>query len=193
MNIRVRAYLDSRPSIQAKDLKPYVGKYGLELILTHDKNYPTHCKVTDDEHFASVLMFANTEYDYFPAPLVWDNTRYPRVIFVCPCCTKKRLRLYGAVNGWACRECLGLSYRCQSEAPLERLTRATRKQRMQIWGEKADQDLLSASYPIKPKGRHAAKFARDFKRSDKVETRRLELLSQKINRMMAQLNKPYAA
>lgn len=124
--------------------------------------------------------------------MIFRGDYHPRLIFICPCCLKKRLYLYGAKNGWACRECLGLHYRCQSEAPLERLIRATRKQRRQIWGEKADQDLLSYSCPIKPKGRHSIKFARDFKRLDKVEVQRLELLTLQIDRMMIQVDKIYS-
>ncbi len=118
---------------------------------------------------------------------MWDDTRYPRVTIICPCCTKKRLRLYGAVNGWAFRECLDLSYRCQSESPLQRLTRATRKQRKQIWGKQADQDILSASHPIKPKGKHTAKFARGFKRLDRLEARRLALLDVQIGSLLLRL------
>ncbi len=125
---------------------------------------------------SSAWALADIIYQRFPVPLNWDNTRYPRLIFICPCCVKKRLNLYGAKNGCACRECLGLHYRCQSEAPLERLTRATIKQRKQIWGDKAEQDLLSYSCPIKPKGRHSIKFARDYQRLDKVEVQRFELL-----------------
>ncbi|WP_445774288.1 hypothetical protein [Shewanella sp.] len=173
---RSRSYVDGKIKLPAKIFKPYLEHTNRPLSLEHQLKLPKNFTIESHDHYDAIAWFNIDDDQRFPVPLNWDNTRYPRLIFICPCCVKKRLNLYGAKNGWACRECLGLHYRCQSEAPLERLTRATIKQRKQIWGDKAEQDLLSYSCPIKPKGRHSIKFARDYQRLDKVEVQRFELL-----------------
>lgn len=185
---RSRSYVDGKIKLPAKIFKPYLEHTNRPLSLEHQLKLPKNFTIESHDHYDAIAWFNIDDDQRFPVPLNWDNTRYPRLIFICPCCVKKRLNLYGAKNGWACRECLGLHYRCQSEAPLERLTRATIKQRKQIWGDKAEQDLLSYSCPIKPKGRHSIKFARDYQRLDKVEVQRFELLRMYLKSIKSNLD-----
>lgn len=184
---RSRSYVDGKIKLPAKIFKPYLEHTNRPLSLEHQLKFPKDFTIESHDHYDAMVWFKLCDGQRFPVPLNWDNTRYPRLIFICPCCVKKRLNLYGAKNGWACRECLGLSYRCQSEATLERLTRATIKQRKQIWGDNAEQDLLSYCCPVKPKNRHTIKFIRDYKRLGKVECQRFTLLQQVFNKLTNRL------
>lgn len=181
---RSRNYVGGKTKLAAKIFKPFLEHTNTPLSLAHELSCPKDFTIEPHNDYAAIAWFQLAGELRFPVPLQWDNTRYPRLIFICPCCVKKRLYLYGTKNSWACRECLGLHYRCQSEAPLERLTRATIKQRKQIWGDKAEQDLLSYSCPIKPKGRHWVKFHKDFNRVIKLEASNMKLIELKIHRLL---------
>ncbi|MCD8476367.1 MAG: hypothetical protein LRY40_08805 [Shewanella fodinae] len=103
-------------------------------------------------------------------PVIYYLEQLFRLIFICPCCANKRLYLYAASNGWACRECLGLHYACQSEAPMDRL--AVRLESAGVsYGEKqAEPSLFEDSFPIKPKGKHQRSFAQEYQKLVRAES-----------------------
>ncbi|WP_412502998.1 hypothetical protein [Shewanella chilikensis] len=182
---RSRRYIESKQRLEAKLFKPYLSYVGNSFTIEHQINAPKHFTLELHEDYAAVLWFDIEGDQRFPVPLQWDNTRYPRLIFICPCCANKRLYLYAASNGWACRECLGLHYACQSETPIDRLSRAIRKRRRLIWGKDAELSLFEESYPIKPKGRHYRTFESDFQKLAKVETAYNHYLLKKLQSLGA--------
>lgn len=167
--VRTRRYIESKPRLEAKSFKPFLPYMGRTLTIKHPINAPKRFTLEQHKEYAGVLWFDVEGSERFPVPLQWDNTRYPRLIFICPCCANKRLYLYPASNGWACRKCLGLHYACQSESTMDRLGRAIRKRRRIIWGKDAEPSLFENSFPIKPKGRHYRTFESDFIKLVKVE------------------------
>ena len=64
-----------------------------------------------------------------------DNRSVSNKLYLCcPYCQKQRQSLYAIKNAYACRECVGLHYPCQSERTQDRLMRRIRKQRQSLWG-----------------------------------------------------------
>ena len=57
-----------------------------------------------------------------------------KVYLSCPYCHSQRQSLYAIKTAYACRECIGLHYPCQSERPKDRLMRRIRKFRKELWG-----------------------------------------------------------
>lgn len=166
---QVRRYVENYPKLAAKLFKPLLAELGKRFSINAKFKAPSQFTLELHQNYAAIIWFDLDGSERFPVPLVWDTPRYPRLIFICPCCLQKRLYLYGVPNGWACRECLGLHYACQSEAPIDRLSRAIRKRRRVIWGNDAVQSLFEVSLPIKPKGSHYRTFERDFTKLVKVE------------------------
>jgi len=79
----------------------------------------------------------------------------------CPYCSRRCGKLYWTQSAIACRQCLGLYYQSQSEAPQERHLRRIRKARQAVWGEDEPEInnlfRMLNSYP-KPKGMHWCTF-----------------------------------
>lgn len=178
MPSRSRRYIESKQRLEAKLFKPFLSYVGNSFTIEQQINAPKRFTLELHEDYAAVLWFDIEGAQRFPVPLQWDNTRYPRLIFICPCCANRRLYLYAASNGWACRECLGLHYACQSEAPIDRLSRAIRKRRRLIWGGDAELSLFERSFPDKPKGKHHLTFEAEFQKLKILESKHsLKLLN----------------
>ncbi|MCL1036465.1 hypothetical protein L2750_04775 [Shewanella submarina] len=170
--------------IEAKTFKTAVSHKGQRCKLNCSDKFPQIFTVAAHAEYAAVLWFESQDYDNFPVPLLWDNTRYPRLVFLCPSCCKKRLHLYGAANGWACRVCLKLHYSVQSMGTEERLRKRIRKQRKAIWGADASLDTLEWSYPFdKPKRARRQKFADAVYKLNKAELSYLECFEQRFVRL----------
>lgn len=76
-----------------------------------------------------------------------------RAWFRCPCCSRRVGVLYFRLGRFACRQCLNLKYRSQSEGPADRLRRRACKIRNRL----GDDPGMIAS---RPKGMHWNTFSR---------------------------------
>ena len=186
---RTRRYLDGKQRIEAKSFKYIVTDDSNRFKLSSSDDYPQEFTVKPHSEYLAILWFESEGNEKFPVPLIWDNTRYPRLIFICPCCESKRLFLYGASNGWACRKCLNLHYSVQSMATEERLRKRIRKLRRSIWGVSASMDTFEKSYPFgKPKLVRHKQFNEAVEKLNKIEERyfvfveaRFTILDRKID------------
>lgn len=131
-----------------------------------------HCKFSliECKEWYRVMVFTINERQV-PVPLQTDNSSASNKLYlICPCCQKQRQHLYVLKALFACRECAGLHYGCQSERKLERLSRRIRKQRAKLWTNDifGNNDLFEKSYwwP-KPKGLHESTFQR--KRNELIQ------------------------
>lgn len=186
---RTRRYIDHQQRIEAKMFNPVISDTDTRFQLRCSDKFPQIFSVTKHEDFAAVLRFEIQDADSFPVPLRWDNTRYPRLIFICPCCCEKRLYLYGASNGWACRKCLKLSYGVQSMGTEDRLRKRIRKLRRSIWGEDVSLDTFERSYPFsKPKRKRIDNFYDEVEKLNQIEDRYLKLVEQRFIRLDKVIN-----
>jgi len=114
--------------------------------------------------YSHVLVF-NVRNKKTVIPLQLDNRSVSnKLYFVCPFCLHQRIHMYAIDNGYACRECLGLHYACQSERIINRLSRRILKLRKILWGNKAPfvNDLMtSCNWWPKPKGVHQERYERE--------------------------------
>lgn len=189
IGVRTRNYIDGKQRIDAKDFKVCITDFGSKFSFKSDK-YPNQFTISKHDDYAAIAWFEPVNFPAFPVPLIWDNTRYPRLIFICPCCEHKRLYLYGAHNGWACRECLSLHYSVQSMGAEERLQKRVLKLRRSIWGDKAFMDTLETSYPVgKPKGVSYKKFNHAVQVLNDVEIRHLRLVEKRFAALYAKISK----
>lgn len=188
-SVRTRRYIEGKQRIDAKGFKACITDFGSKFTFNSDK-YPSQFTISKHDDYAAIAWFESAKYPLFPVPLIWDNTRYPRLIFICPCCELKRLYLYGVPNGWACRHCIGLHYSVQSMGTEERLRKRIRKIRRKIWGDNASMDTFEMSYPFgKPKGVSFDKFCNAVQLLNSVEVRYLRLAEKRFLTLDAKISK----
>ncbi|PMG51488.1 hypothetical protein BCU91_16510 [Shewanella sp. 10N.286.52.B9] len=181
---RTRRYIDSKQRIEAKSFKPFIKEHSKRFKLDSPDKYPQEFTIKSHSELLTVLWFESEGNENFPVPLVWDNTKYPRLIFLCPCCESKRLYLYGASNGWACRKCLNLHYSVQSMTTEERLRKRIRKLRRLIWGANASMDTFDRSYACgKPRLVRHKQFIDDVVKLNQLEDRYLELVEKRFSKL----------
>jgi hypothetical protein len=168
---QVRHYLEQYPKLSAKQFKAFVNEYGrrYKFEFSGTKHF---FSVKQHSQYAALLDFSCEAYESFKVPIIWRTPKYPRLEFICPCCGKNKMSLRRASNGWACVNCLGLSYVTQSAGVLERGRKRIFKLRRELWGEDADCNLFEVSFKRgfdKPKGMHWKTFNRKLNRLNVTE------------------------
>lgn len=81
-----------------------------------------------------------------------------RAFFRCPVCGRRCSSIYFMEQGFACRQCAGLSYACQSERTWTRCKRRIRKLRSRLgWSAFS---FMPDYCEVRPKGMHRKTYAR---------------------------------
>lgn len=100
--------------------------------------------------------------------LEWTACNYGgrRPWFVCASCTRRKAKLYeyAGGNGYACRECLSLTYESQREAEHYRLLRKARKKRGALGPTRE-----GGRYPRRPKHMRWKTFVRTLREIQELE------------------------
>lgn len=99
------------------------------------------------------LVDETIAFDYTPT-----NFRGKRTWFACPSCERRCSALYGG-ELFRCRQCYGLTYESQYEAPSERSLSKANKIIKQLGGHPSD-----AEFPEKPKNMHWQTYERLYLR-----------------------------
>ncbi|QBY03732.1 hypothetical protein E2K93_04765 [Thalassotalea sp. HSM 43] len=133
---QTRAYTSEYHSIKANLFKSLLtkplGNYSISSgYLSHD-----HKKLSLDENDNGIRYITfNINNKPHKITLKLDNRSASNKLYItCPYCQKQRQSLYAIKYAYACRECIGLHYACQSERSQERLMRRIRKLRKELWG-----------------------------------------------------------
>ena len=112
---------------------------------------------TDDQRFRLFEQGDNGQHRFLHGLLI---VRVPcryggsRAYFSCPCviggkaCGRRVAKLYYDGDQFLCRQCTGLSYRCQSEGPFSRNLRRSDKIRLRLGGPRSSLEPI----PPRPKG-----------------------------------------
>jgi hypothetical protein len=133
---QTRAYTGEYHRISASIFKNLIsvplGTYSLRTEYLSDEHNKFALK--ENENGIRYLTFTINEKPHRIA-LKYDNRSASNKLYItCPYCHKQRQSLYAIKNAYACRQCIGLHYACQSERPQERLMRRIRKLRKELWG-----------------------------------------------------------
>lgn len=133
---QTRSYTTQYCSVPAKVFKQLltapVGHYNLSRNLLSDEH--NALELTESESGNRSLTFVIAGKPHYIA-LQQDNRSVSNKLYItCPYCRKQRQKLFAIKTAYACRECLNLSYLCQSKGKQERLARRIRKLRNELWG-----------------------------------------------------------
>jgi len=138
-----------------------------------------------ENHGSRAAVFTIKDREH-PITLKVDTRSASNKLFlICPYCRHQRQHLYAVSNAYACRVCLKLHYACQSERPMERLSRRIRKDRAMIWGSEQDTVNLidSSSWWPKPKWMKYKTFDKARSKLIVLESRYWQLASSQFNIM----------
>jgi hypothetical protein len=119
-------------------------------------------------------------------PVVWTSCPFggQRPWFCCSayssgrCCGRRVAKLYFGNGVFACRQCHGLAYASQHEAPGDRARSKAQKIRERLAGSAN----LMEPFPEKPKGMHWSTYERLRARSQAAEARSIDVLREWIQR-----------
>tara|TARA_R110001599_G_scaffold2516_10_gene13691 strand:+ start:8189 stop:8803 length:615 start_codon:yes stop_codon:yes gene_type:complete len=133
---QIRAYTSEYHRIFAKSFKNLVsvpfGNYSLNADFLSNEHQKF--KLTALECGVRLMTFTINDKPHKIA-LKHDNRSASNKLYItCPYCQKQRQSIYAIKYAYACRQCIGLQYACQSERPPERLMRRIRKLRKELWG-----------------------------------------------------------
>ncbi|NQZ09425.1 MAG: hypothetical protein HRT35_19915 [Algicola sp.] len=180
--------------IPAKSFKGLIdsppGTYSINSKQLSEKFNSDHCKfelIAPKEYPRAILFTIHGKE--IPVPLSTDNrSASNKVYLVCPYCMHQRQHLYAVKYDYACKKCLGLEYRSQSEAQSCRLRRRIIKERLALWG--ADHpDVYSlfehSCYWPKPKWIRYSTFTRKQNALRELERRYWVIERKVIDRIMS--------
>jgi hypothetical protein len=136
MSNQTRPYTTEYPRINAIIFKQLLdkplGSYSLSNGSLGDEHRKFELK-ENEKGDRSVTFIINSKSHKID--LRMDNRSVSHKLYLCcSYCHKQRQSLYAIKTAYACRECIGLHYPCQSERPKDRLMRRIRKKRQSLWG-----------------------------------------------------------
>ena len=133
---QTRAYTTEYHRVSAKVFKSLInaplGDYELEsefVTREHKK-----LKLIELDNGLRLMTFIINSKRHQIALKLDNRSASNKLYITCPYCQKQRQHLYIIKTAYACRECLGLHYACQSQRPNDRLMRKIRKLRIELWG-----------------------------------------------------------
>ena len=109
-----------------------LGNYRLDSALLSEQH--KHLKLVEFKSGERAAIFNIGGKSYQINFRLDDSSASNKLYITCPYCKNKKQHLYVITNGYACRNCLGLHYTCQSEGSQDRLARRIRLLRQKLWG-----------------------------------------------------------
>ncbi|WP_440876065.1 hypothetical protein [Thalassotalea sp. PLHSN55] len=113
-------------------LKSPLGRYSLNA--KHLSGDHQKLNLEENKNGARYMTFTINNKPHQIALKLDNRSASNKLYITCPYCQKQRQSLYAIKYAYACRQCIGLHYNCQSERPQARLMRRIRKLRKELWG-----------------------------------------------------------
>jgi hypothetical protein len=127
-------YLKIKASIFKQVSKIALGRYSFSFDHDLSKEHKTF-NLVKGPNGERVAVF-NIKGSEQRIRLVYDNSSASNKLYItCPHCNLKKQHLYIVANAYACRRCLSLHYRSQSQSNQDRLGRRIRTLRLKLWGK----------------------------------------------------------
>lgn len=181
-HVRKRDYTVEYSKLPANTFKKLLtaplGKY---TYTTNTKSYPIELK-----QLKSGLRYMRLDCDGTQLEIgliECDKSASNKLYITCPYCQVRRQHLHQFNRGFACRECLGLSYASQSEDKQQRIARRIRKLRQKVWGNIEDINnltVLSQRFR-KPQNMHTSRFEKIQNQLVQLEDSYWSLSEKQIN------------
>jgi hypothetical protein len=178
---RTRVYASEFHKVSAIGFKRFLntplGTYKLDAtFLSHEHRRFELIEVSGDFR---TMVFTLDGKQHSIALKLDDRSVSNKLYITCPCCTKNRQYLFVTSRSYACRQCLGLHYLCQSECRQDRLRKRIRKLRKELWGN--DYPFVSNMFEKvthwpKPKYVHQKTFLRKRDKILELENRHYPIL-----------------
>ncbi|TYK66486.1 hypothetical protein [Colwellia echini] len=131
-----RSYTSDYPRINAKVFKSLLtdplGSYSINSEYLSDNHRELILK--ENTNGVRYVTFTINDKPHTIALKLDKRSASNKLYITCPYCQKQCQHLYAIKYAYACRQCIGLHYVCQSERPNERLMRRIRKLRKELWG-----------------------------------------------------------
>jgi hypothetical protein len=133
---QARAYTGEYHRINASVFKSLLTKPLGSYLIHSDRLSDEYKKLSLKENKNGVryVTFAINDKPHTIGLKLDNRSASNKLYITCPYCQKQRQSLYAIKYAYACRQCIGLQYACQSERPQERLMRRIRKLRKELWG-----------------------------------------------------------